>query len=676
MTRSAKDNRVITIAAFTQQPPRERRLPQSQLINLINFIHFQDGHVQAHFRHPRFDRPLTLRAEPAPCHDSRVELRWHKAELPPADLEDYLFENLTLPDTRKLIIIEASLLKLDSHGMSCTLPNEGVEIHIRRSQRLPCQGIDAELQQNGAIFRGTLTNFSASSLQVELHVSDQQGFHWLNIEDPANLVLTGNGTVLFTGGCRITKHSQGQRRRTLVLAPLHSQIRRFKAKAFRSERSQVNPSPDIHFVHPLSGRRNDLKVLDISGAGFAVTEHEETAVLFPGLIIPEVQIRFANHSSVSCRAQVIYRKPPEGGRVKCGLAILDMAPSDHVGLMATLHQAGDPHAYFGKPVDMQALWKFFFETGFIYPQKYMAIHSDKEHFKELYRKLYCDHPDIARHFIYQDKGRILGHMAMIRYFSRTWLIHHHAADSAASKKAGLMVLNQIGRSVNDSQGLQSAHMDYVMCFFRPENRFPMRIFGGAARHYADPKGCSVDAFAYFHYRRNFEQHWDIREPWSLTRTAPEDLRELSDYYEHRSGGLLLTACDLEAELLQQNAPADAYRRLGFQRDKAVFSLKKNQRLKAILQVNISDIGLNMSSLTSSIMVLVTDPDDLSRDMLDLALSILAMKYRLEELPVLVHPLDYCDRVGLKYEKVYNLWVLNCHNLDPYFQFCDRFFSKL
>jgi hypothetical protein len=76
---------------------------------------------------------------------------------------------------------------------------------------------------------------------------------------------------------------------------------------------------------------------------------------------------------------------------------------------------------------MDALWNFFFDTGFIYPEKYAFFQANKEAIKKTYERLYSQSPHVARHFICQEKGAILGHMAMVRFYENSWLIHHHAA---------------------------------------------------------------------------------------------------------------------------------------------------------------------------------------------------------------------------------------------------------
>ena len=42
----------------------------------------------------------------------------------------------------------------------------------------------------------------------------------------------------------------------------------------------------------------------------------------------------------------------------------------------------DHHSYISTEVDMDALWEFFFDTGFIYPKKYKLLQDRPGRFQE------------------------------------------------------------------------------------------------------------------------------------------------------------------------------------------------------------------------------------------------------------------------------------------------------
>lgn len=654
-----------------------KKVDKSHLINKLNFTNFQDGSILVNFIHSRFKQGCSRLARPQACFGDRLECLWaeQKESDPQLDPVAFQVQNFLVIDGKKALIVVPREATVGSSGISFLLPETCREINSRQLYRHRCEDIKAQLIQNGTIFQGMLIDFCALAFRVELVISPPQTFNWLNSELPCTLLLSNRDEIIYSGECRVSRQTGEQLKRTYVLDCSQEQIRKFRPKRFRSVRHQLFPSPSLYFFHPLAEKVMNLKVVNLSGSGFAVEEEEHLSVMLPGLVIPRAEVSFANSFKIPCRAQVIYRSMcgAKHGKsmVRVGLAILDMNIRDHGKLLGLLHQANDERTYINNDVDMDALWDFFFETGFIYPQKYVHMQSRKEQLKETYRKIYTEHPDIARHFIYQEHGKILAHVAMLRFYNNSWMIHHHAARTSAHGRAGLMVLNQIGQFSNDAHGLYSFHMNYLFCFFRPENRFPQKVFGGAVRSINDLKGCSVDSFAYFHYPRQRREILALPEPWSVVDTAPSDLLELKGFYEFESGGLMLQALDLEPELIDLGELAGEYERIGLIRERRLFSLKKDGRLKAVIAINKSDIGLNMSDLTNCVQVIVVDPSDLPREVLQLSLSFLTTDCPAEEITVLLYPYTYLPAQGLHPEKTYTLWVLNTQYSDPYFDHVQR-----
>ena len=658
-----------------------KRVKKKHLINKLNAINFKGGTLHVNLQHVKYHHTITRSASPLPCLGEELVCVWAETAGNEYAADSYQLLDILVPDGPRLIRVKSESASINDTGVRIILPETSQSIGLRKVQRHPCKDVKARMIQNSACFSGKLLDFSPMSFQVEIDISPLQTFQWFNPELPLNVMFFNESQTIYTGSCRIIKQIEGRSTKSFVLEPTEKQIRRFKPKEFRSTRQQLLPLPNMTFRHPMTQKPENLKVCDISGSGFAVEENKDHAVLLPGIIISEVTLSFAGSFSVTCKVQVVYRKNfDEGvendGRLKCGLAILDMDIEEHRKLLALLHQAANRHSYLGGPVDMDALWDFFFESGFIYPQKYNFFKENRENIRETYQKLYTSHPTIARHFTYQDKDRILGHMAMLRFYNKSWLIQHHAASVSASFQAGLAVLNQIGRFINDSHRLCSAHMNYVFCYFRPENKFPERIFGGVSRGINDPKGCSLDTFAYFHFRNTAGHGFELSDEWTLTKSEPGDLKELAHYYEFSSGGLMLAGLELEADLMDLGGLDAEYKKLGFKRERTLFSLKKASSLKAVIMVNVSDIGLNLSDLTRCIQVFVIDPDQLPREIFYRAVSGLSANFGTEEIPVLVYPVSYTENQSIPFEKRYNLWVLNMKNTDDYFRQLKKMFRSV
>ncbi len=651
------------------------RIRKAQLINKINFINFQDRTLLVNLKHRSYHSLKTLLARPQPCMGDELDCSWEDSQNDLQSLDAYEFQNLLIPDGQNLISLEPELIRMDKKVIRLLLPEHGVEVSSRKMQRHASIGITAQLIQNSSIFSGTLVDFNACSLKIKLKAEPPQTFEWINSESTISLILSDSKETYYSGECKIIRHDADKKNRVYILKPIVYEIQRFKNKEFRSNRYQLTPSPNVFFRHPLTHRRFDLKVINLSGSGFAVEESQTNSVLLPGMILPELELSVANSFKIKCRAQVVYRKSIDTevaeNKVKCGLALLDIDIQDHAKLISILQHAKNENSYFCNRVSLDELWNFFFETGFIYPDKYEHIEKNKHQIKATYEKLYNRDSNITRHFIYQDNGRILGHMAMLRYYNTTWLIHHHAARKSALNKAGLIVLDQIGRMGNNSHRLNSLNMDYLICYYRPENKFPSRVFGGAAQSIHDPQGCSIDAFAYYHHRHDLARKAHLPETWQLDEISEMDLLELENFYQHVSGGLMLDATDLKPDCLNIDALSKEYNRMGLNRNRHLFAVRQQEQLKAVVMVNLTNLGLNLSDLTNCIKVFVIDSKAFSPKMLNTTLDTLAIKFEKSDMPALLYPAAYADEKGIAYEKHYNLWAFSLQFSDQYFKYINR-----
>ena len=672
-----KNNLIEVSRRTTEDRELEGRKPvaQQQLVNKLNFINFQDGTILINLQHRNYHTRLTLLARPHPCLNDTLDCFWEKSQEGLQVLDSYQFQNILIPDGQNLIQVEPDLIRIDKETISLCLPDNGFEVSSRKVTRYGCKDIKAQIIQNSTLFWGTLIDFNACSLKIELKTAPPQTFEWINPDLPVNLILSDEKETYYSGECHIIRQGSGRKIRAYILRPRANEIQRFKQKEFRNHRYHLKPSPDVLFRHPFTDKVFDLKVVDLSGSGFALEENQNNSVLLPGMILPELELSFANSFKIKCRAQVVYRKKIEtkkdGDWVKCGVALLDINIQDHVKLVSLLQQTKNRKSYFCNRVNLDELWNFFFETGFIYPDKYEHIQKNKHQIKATYEKLYNNDSNIARHFIYKESGRIMGHMAMLRYYKKTWLIHHHAARKSALNKAGLIVLDQIGRMGNNSHQLDSLHMDYLMCYYRPDNKFPNRIFGGAANSIHDRKGCSIDTFAYYCHRHHCERANPLPESWQMTTASRIDCLELANFYQHVSGGLIMDAADLGPNRLDIGELTEEYSRLGLQRERQLFALRQKGQLKAVIMVNLTDLGLNLSDLTNSIKVFVLDHSAVSAPILDTTLDILAAKYQKAHMPALLYPVAFADEQNIAYEKCYNLWALSLQFTDQYFRYINR-----
>ncbi|KPK43274.1 MAG: hypothetical protein AMK74_07155 [Nitrospira bacterium SM23_35] len=529
-----------------------------------------------------------------------------------------------------------------------------------------------ELIQSGYQAKGELLDFSPVGFRIKIDTPSSDSFRWFNSDALVTINLRHGEQILFSGLCRCIRERGGVTGREIVAAPVDERISRFKRKQMRNPRQKLIPSPTLIFDHPLLKKKIRLEVANISTSGLSVYEKQDQGVLLQGMIIPELIIDFAGAVRLQCSAQVLYRSEEKGKGMRCGLSILDMDMNTYSRLTHILTSALDPHAHLASELDMGAVWEFFFKSGFIYPSKYRLIQSHREDFKKTYKKIYQESPEIEKHFTYQKNGMIYGHVSMVRAYERAWLIHHHAARTMDETRAGFMVLKQIIHYLNDMHRLPSAKVDYVMVYFRPDKKFPDRVFGNFARTLNNPRYCSMDLFSYLPYTSlSIGKH--LPEGWLLRESTNVELWALKRFYSEHSGGLLVDALGLTQEDSGLESLEEVYSRLGFMRKQTIYSLSHNGDLNAFLIVSQSDLAINLSELLNCIKILVITPEELPWNILSTAIAQLTGVYNMERVPVMFYPFDYVKANKVPYEKQYQLWIYDARFVSRFMEYLQRKF---
>jgi hypothetical protein len=653
-----------------------RKVSRDFLVNLLNFANFQDGHIQFIFRQSDSEQYSFLSAFPRPCSGIKLKCRWVESSIAPFLIKTHNLDCIIVPWGEKFIKFIPDYIELETEGCCLTLPNIGHEFSRRRVERLHCKDISVRLVQDSNELSGFLSDFSASSFRVNFSADSQHTFDSIAIDQPVIIHFSSGSQTLFSGECYVIRSNSNVDSISYVLKPINNDVPCCRRAKHRSERYELNPKPNIIIRHPLTKKNLNLKVIDLSGSGFSVEEEEQSASLLPNLILRGTILDFLGVFKMTCSAKVVYSRPiridDNANRIRCGLVFIDVKPEDHVKLLSILDQLKYKDAYICNNVDLDALWEFFFETGFIYPKKYTLIEKKKHEIKRTYKKLYINSPDIARHFIYQKDGRVLGHMATIRFWDNAWLIHHHAARKSMHIKAGMIVLDQIGRFGLNTFRFHDMHMDYLVCYFRPQNKFPNRIFGGLAKHINDPGGCSIDLFSYVKRPIAFDANYSLPGDWDLCPASDLDLCDLASYYSILSGGLMLKAFNLDPLNWREEKLCADFESHGFKRKRYLYALKRKCKLKAIFIVNISDIGLNLSSLTHCINVFIIDSKNLSPKVLFTAFHSTEKVVGYGDLPALIFPTSYVEKNSIMSEKEYYLWVLHTHSQSQtYLEYMNR-----
>ena len=642
---------------LVRNPDPGKTIKQKKLINLWNHHHFTDGMVYVHLHHPQYKEDILVRAYPEPCSNGSMACRWPEKSRHLTENASIL--NIILTDGLSLFLVPTRLQDVQKDHFTIYLPDKGYILGQRRARRYLCRGVYAEMVQNGFRARGLLMEFSALAIAVRVSPEASGSFRWFNADCPSTVHLYRDDQMIFSASCHCIRQTADQEVRDIVFAPTTSQMSRFPKKKWRDPRVLIKPLLNITFDHPATKKKIQLDMHDLSTSGFAVYLSADEDVLMPRMIIPELTMNYAGALKIQCKAQVLYRREDKKKNIRYGFVILDMDVVNYDRLSHIVMNFIDPGTHVADEVDVDQLWEFLFESGFIYPKKYDLVQAYRQPMKETYRRLYRDNPEIIAQMTYQSNGQIYGHVSMVRSYERTWMVHHLAARPFNNKRTGLQILKQIIRYFDGLYRLPTVGMDYMMFYFRPENKFPDHFFGGFARHLNNPRACSLDLFSYLSYPASGVRQ-ALPAGWSLEPFISPDTGKLDLFYQNASGGLLLKVLGLGKEQKDAESLSQLYARHGFTRSCQSFSLKEKGMLKAVLIVNQSDPGFSLSDFLNGIKILVNDTDGLPWETLSAAISQLAGLYTIDKIPLLLYPPSYLETKGVPFEKQYNLWIMDVY----------------
>jgi hypothetical protein len=644
-------------------------IDKKKLTNILNYLHFKKDHLYVLLKHPRYEEGILVKAHPEPCLGDELFCHWNQA-YSAYKLEHYHFQYLVISHDQSIILVPARMLATDGNGLTVQLPEQSFVSSQRQTPRFPCQGVKAELWQNGFEAEGTLIDFGPHAFRVRVQCDSPSSFQWFNVDAPAILRLSDDKDVFYSGSCSCMYQKEDGRSREVILTHTQDQIQRFKAKVLRNPRRQGSPPLHTLFEHPFIKKQVQREVFDISTTGFSICGKPDEVVLIPGMIIPDMTITYAGILKIHCKAQVIHRKEGDD-QVRFGLVILDMDLTNYNHLNQVLNNMHGADTGMLNDVNLDALWEFFFDTDFIYPKKYKIIQSFKDDFRDIYRRLYEEAPGIAKHFTYQLNGRIYGHISMLRAYERTWMVHHHAARPMGGRPIGLVVLKQLIYYLVDFNRFPSANLDYVITYFRPENKFPARVFGGFAKDHGDQRHCSLDLFTYLTYPTG-KASQNLPPGWSVRNCSDSDYFQFEQFYRNHSGGLFGSIIKREGRHTKPSIE-EVFAGKGFMRRWQTSALTYLDHPRAFIIKDESDAGINLSNLLNGFKVFVVDPD-IHPDILFSAISELTGQRSAESFSLLIFPDDYAERAGIGYDKKqYLLWILDMQYGNEYLEYLGRKF---
>jgi hypothetical protein len=418
----------------------------------------------------------------------------------------------------------------------------------------------------------------------------------------------------------------------------------------------------------LAGASAIRNVRDLSSTGFSLDIDPLTDLCPPGTVFHRVVIRISGQEFV-CRGRVKNLTRLAGSKeARCGVVFQDMDESTRVRLADRIVASRYPGLSDGCRVPFDDLWRFFLDTRFIYPEKQANLAPLIPEIQRTIESLNARPTKLFKSVVALDGGRIVGHISSLRVYDRSWMSQHLAA-SVGRHAGSLLNFGQV--EVFE----QNPDLEYFKAFFRPDNRWPARVFGAFAKTIKDARLSDLRSFSYFTIPITFS----IVAPGDIevVECSEDELSVVERYFVQRERGLLLRSDNLTRRALTLSDLNAAYKKLGLQRRRRVLLAWRKGVPLGFALVEISSPGLNFSEILSAFRLFVLPEGESSARHVRISLlsSVLAI-YRQAGRPAAVGLAPFEERaqwelLGLETHKIYTAWTCHRALLQRFSDHVDR-----
>jgi len=452
--------------------------------------------------------------------------------------------------------------------------------------------------------------------------------------------------------------------------PLTLRMPKVIEEAHKRSSPRCHPSPSrpmvVELVSPLLSGPTVKSVLDISGAGFSFEMDAEAELFPPGMCFTALVLRFGE-SEIRCRGQVrnLARIAERDGTLHCGVEFEALDESTRVQLADFIMRGRFPDLRDGREAPFDKLWQFFLQTNFMYPEKQRKLVPILPDIRRTFHLANARPNRVFKSVVFTRGNDIDGYVSGLRAYRNTWMSQHLAA--AGGGRGGRLLNFGLAEYFG-----QNVDLEYFKIFYRPENRWPARVFGGFARNVDDLQVSDLRIFGYFTLPT---------EP-AVVPPAPEieviepaagDLALVERHFVASERGLMLRADDLTRGSLGLVELNEEYAKLGLERHRRILLAVDRGVPAGFALAEVSSPGLNLSELLSAFSIHLFEENERAPQVRHALVRSLLRLYREAGRPFAVGlvPSEHLGRyqhLSLRSVKRYACWT--CHR-SLYLRFCDH-----
>src|SRR3954471_24708550 len=240
--------------------------------------------------------------------------------------------------------------------------------------------------------------------------------------------------------------------------------------------------------------------------------------------------------------------------------------------LSSVPQLSRLYATYGVEVNtlsVEEIFALYERTGFLYPGKAARLHPHIELVRDNWRRMLRAGQSLIYILTGGDEKKGLASIAVWRTAPHGWMSQHLVSDNNPFASRAVMLAAAAGKILRGTDDAQN--------WFRPENRFPARVFGSMVYTIGEAL-CSVQRHSYFALPRSLKL-----SATGKIRAVPYDLSQkqaLSAIASATRGSVYVAGEDLLGDT-ELKSVDEMYRSVGLRRTRSVWLAYQGTRSEPV-----------------------------------------------------------------------------------------------
>lgn len=268
-------------------------------------------------------------------------------------------------------------------------------------------------------------------------------------------------------------------------------------------------------------------------------------------------------------------------------------------------EADYPGLRVAHDVTFEDVWQLLLDSGFLYPEKVARLEPVLPDIQQTVRQLLLANGNLMATAVMRGAKSLEAHLGSLRWCEQTWIVQHLAALPMSARRMSASAQVALGFT---QYGQLRPDFVWGKMYFRPNNLWPTRVFGGYAKRVTDPATSDLRTFQYLVASTTGSA---LQSPTGVEVRvgAEEDRPTIEEWFTARGRMVEVEANQLQAGCRGVENISRAYEEAGLLRRRESLIAQRHGRVAGFALLEIASLGMNFSELTNSFTVHVLDDTD-------------------------------------------------------------------